>query len=98
MYKLGTDAAAEFVEGWNQALGTKDLTIGQLMQSINDRSIKSAPTAAQAMAAAPQLNVPKMISSIANIPVYIGTNKLADIVVDITNGKIVQTGKNVLMT
>lgn len=98
MYKLGTDAAAEFVEGWNQALGTKDLTIGQLMQSINDRSIKSAPTAAQTMAAAPQLNVPKMISSIANIPVYIGTNKLADIVVDITNGKIVQTGKNVLMT
>lgn len=98
MYKLGTDAAAEFVEGWNQALGTKDLTISQLMRSISDRSIKSAPTAAQAMAASASASASKAASHVANIPVYIGTSKLADIIVDITNGKIVQTGKNVLMT
>ena len=40
----------------------------------------------------------KLMSQIVNVPVYIGTQKLADIMVDATNGKIIQTGKNVLMT
>ena len=40
----------------------------------------------------------KLMSQIVNVPVYIGTQKLADVMVDVTNGKIIQTGKNVLMT
>jgi len=32
------------------------------------------------------------------VPVYIGTNRIADIMIDAINGKIIQTGKNVLKT
>lgn len=100
MYKVGADVAAEFVSGWNEALGTKDLTLGDIMRAVSGGTMSTAPTAAQSMSAAGTVlnNAEKLISQVVNVPVYIGTQKLADIMIDLTNGKIIQTGKNVLMT
>lgn len=100
MYKVGADVAAEFVNGWNEALGTKDLTLGDIMRAVSGGTLSTAPTAAQSMSAAGTVlnSAEKLISQVVNVPVYIGTQKLADIMIDLTNGKIIQTGKNVLMT
>lgn len=63
-------------------------------------TLSTAPVAAQSMSAAGTVlsGATKLMSQIVNVPVYIGTQKLADVMVDVTNGKIIQTGKNVLMT
>lgn len=101
MYKVGADVAAEFVKGWNEAMGTKDLTVGELMRSVSGGTMSTAPTAAKALSAASGTNssaAGKAASQIVKIPVYIGTQKLADIIADVTNGKIIQTGKNILLT
>lgn len=100
MYQVGFDTAKAFVEGWNKQLGTEDLTLGDIAAAVSGGTLSTAPVAAQSMSAAGTVlsGAAKLISQIVNVPVYIGTQKLADIMVDATNGKIIQTGKNVLMT
>ena len=100
MYQVGFDTAKAFVEGWNKQLGTEDLTLGDIAAAVSGGTLSTAPVAAQNMSAAGTVlsGATKLMSQIVNVPVYIGTQKLADIMVDVTNGKIIQTGKNVLMT
>lgn len=100
MYQVGFDTAKAFVEGWNKQLGTEDLTLGDIAAAVSGGTLSTAPVAAQSMSAAGTVlnGAAKLMSQIVNVPVYIGTQKLADIMVDATNGKIIQTGKNVLMT
>lgn len=100
MYQVGFDTAKAFVEGWNKQLGTEDLTLGDIATAVSGGTLSTAPVAAQSMSAAGTVlsGATKLMSQIVNVPVYIGTQKLADVMVDVTNGKIIQTGKNVLMT
>ena len=100
IYQVGFDTAKAFVEGWNKQLGTEDLTLGDIAAAVSGGTLSTAPVAAQSMSAAGTVlsGATKLMSQIVNVPVYIGTQKLADIMVDVTNGKIIQTGKNVLMT
>ena len=100
MYQVGFDTAKAFVEGWNKQLGTEDLTLGDIATAVSGGTLSTAPVAAQSMSAAGTVlsGATKLMSQIVNVPVYIGTQKLADIMVDATNGKIIQTGKIVLMT
>lgn len=100
MYQVGFDTAKAFVEGWNKQLGTEDLTLGDIAAAVSGGTLSTATVAAQSMSAAGTVlnGAAKLMSQIVNVPVYIGTQKLADIMVDVTNGKIIQTGKNVLMT
>lgn len=100
MYQVGFDTAKAFVEGWNKQLGTEDLTLGDIAAAVSGGTLSTARVAAQSMSAAGTVlnGAAKLMSQIVNVPVYIGTQKLADIMVDVTNGKIIQTGKNVLMT
>ena len=100
MYQVGFDTAKAFVEGWNKQLGTEDLTLGDIAAAVSGGTLSTAPVAAQSMSAAGTVlnGAAKLMSQIVNVPVYIGTQELADIMVDVTNGKIIQTGKNVLMT
>lgn len=100
MYQVGFDTAKAFVEGWNKQLGTEDLTLGDIAAAVSGGTLSTAPVAAQSMSAAGTVlsGATKLMSQIVNVPVYIGTQKLADVMVDVTNGKIIQTGKNVLMT
>lgn len=100
MYQVGFDTAKAFVEGWNKQLGTEDLTLGDIAAAVSGGTLSTAPVAAQSMSATGTVlsGATKLMSQIVNVPVYIGTQKLADVMVDVTNGKIIQTGKNVLMT
>lgn len=100
MYQVGFDTAKAFVEGWNKQLGTEDLTLGDIAAAVSGGTLSTAPVAAQSMSAAGTVlsGATKLMSQVVNVPVYIGTQKLADVMVDVTNGKIIQTGKNVLMT
>lgn len=100
VYQVGFDSAKAFVEGWNKLLGTENLTLGDIAAAVSGGTLSTAPVAAQSMSAAGTIlnSAVKAVSQIVNVPVYIGTQKLADIMVDVTNGKIIQTGKNVLMT
>ena len=100
VYHVGFDSAKAFVEGWNKLLGTENLTLGDIAAAVSGGTLSTAPVAAQSMSAAGTIlnGAVKAVSQIVNVPVYIGTQKLADIMVDVTNGKIIQTGKNVLMT
>lgn len=100
MYQVGFDTAKAFVEGWNKQLGTENLTLGDIATAVSGGTLSTAPVAAQSMSAAGTVlsGATKLMSQIVNVPVYIGTQKLADVMVDVTNGKIIQTGKNVLMT
>ena len=97
MYQVGFDTAKAFVEGWNKQLGTEDLTLGDIAAAVSGGTLSTAPVAAQSMSAAGTVlsGATKLMSQIVNVPVYIGTQKLADVMVDVTNGKIIQTGKNV---
>lgn len=101
MYLVGADVAAEFVSGWNEAMGTQDLTIGQLVQSLSG-TVSTAPAAAQqmiSMSEATTVGKDKNGSAASYVvPVYIGTSKIAEVMIDAINGEIVRTGKNVLLT
>lgn len=101
MYNIGADVAAQFVTGWNEALGTKDLTVGELMRAVSSGTMDTAPKAAQQLTASKEAAAgaeasAKNSSSTYYLPIYIGGTKLTDIIIDAINGKIVQTGKNVL--
>ena len=101
MYLVGADVAAEFVAGWNEALGTKDLTLGQLTRSLSG-TVSTAPAVAQQMITTGSAAADKNSSGngrITNhIPVYIGSAKVADVMIDAVNGEMIRTGKNVLLT
>lgn len=101
MYKVGADVAAEFIKGWNESLGTKDLTLNDLVRSVSAGTLSTAPTAARNMAAstpsAANEQAKLMLKSL-KVPVYIGTSKIEEIVVDCINGQIIRTGKNILLT
>lgn len=101
MYLVGADVAAEFVSGWNKAMGTQDLTIGQLVQSLSG-TVSTAPAAAQQMISMGEATaVGKDKNGNATsyvVPVYIGTSKIAEVMIDAINGEIIRTGKNVLLT
>lgn len=101
MYLVGADVAAEFVSGWNEAMGTQDLTIGQLVQSLSG-TVSTAPAAAQQMISMGEATaVGKDKNGNATsyvVPVYIGTSKIAEVMIDAINGEIIRTGKNVLLT
>lgn len=101
MYLVGADVAAEFVSGWNEAMGTQDLTIGQLVQSLSG-TVSTAPAAAQQMISMSEATtVGKDKNGNATsyvVPVYIGTSKIAEVMIDAINGEIIRTGKNVLLT
>lgn len=103
MYNVGADVAAEFVSGWNEALGTKDLTIGELMRAVSGGTLDTAPKAAQQLVSAGNVkadadNTKTEAQKIITVPIYIGTKKIAEVMVDATNGEIIRTGKNVLLT
>ena len=103
MYNVGADVAAEFVSGWNEALGTKDLTIGELMRAVSVGTLDTAPKAAQQLVSAGNAkadadNTKTEAQKIITVPIYIGTKKIAEVMVDATNGEIIRTGKNVLLT
>lgn len=100
MYKVGADVAAEFIKGWNESLGTKDLTLNDLMRSVSAGTLSTAPIAAQNMTTSKSLDHEQAKPTLKSlkVPVYIGTNKIEEIVVDCINGKIIQTGKNILLT
>lgn len=101
MYLVGADVAAEFVSGWNETMGTQDLTIGQLVQSLSG-TVSTAPAAAQQMISMSEATtVGKDKNGNATsyvVPVYIGTSKIAEVMIDAINGEIIRTGKNVLLT
>lgn len=101
MYKVGADVADEFIKGWNESLGTKDLTLNDLVRSVSAGTLSTAPTAARNMAAstpsAANEQAKLMLKSL-KVPVYIGTSKIEEIVVDCINGQIIRTGKNILLT
>lgn len=102
MYKIGADVAKEFVSGWNEALGTKDLTLGDLMKAVSGGTLDTAPRAAQQLtskeAAAASTSAVSTALSAVSLPIYIGSYKLTDLFIDATNGKIIKDGKNVLLT
>lgn len=100
MYKVGADVAAEFIKGWNESLGTKDLTLNDLMRSVSAGTLSTAPTAAQNMTISKSLDHEQAKPTLKSlkVPIYIGTNKIEEIVIDCINGKIIQTGKNILLT
>ena len=102
MYQIGADVAKEFVSGWNEALGTKDLTVGELMRAVSGGTLDTAPRAAQQLtskeAAAASSSAASAALGVVNLPIYFGSNKLADIIIDAANGKIIKNGKNVLLT
>lgn len=102
MYKIGADVAKEFVSGWNEALGTKDLTLGDLMKAVSGGTLDTAPRAAQQLtskeAAAASTSAVSTALSAVSLPIYIGSYKLTDLLIDAANGKIIKDGKNVLLT
>lgn len=100
VYKVGADVAAEFIKGWNESLGTKDLTLNDLMRSVSAGTLSTAPIAAQNMTTSKSLDHEQAKPTLKSlkVPVYIGTSKIEEIVIDCINGKIIQTGKNILLT
>ncbi len=102
MYKIGADVAKEFVSGWNEALGTKDLTVGELMRAVSGGTLDTAPRAAQQQTIkdtrAAESAVAGNALSAVSLPIYIGGDKLANILIDAVNGKIIKDGRNVLLT
>ncbi len=102
MYKIGADVAKEFVSGWNEALGTKDLTVGELMRAVSGGTLDTAPRAAQQQtindSRAAESAVAGSALSAVSLPIYIGGDKLANILIDAVNGKIIKDGRNVLLT
>lgn len=101
MYKIGADVAKEFVSGWNEAFGTKDLTLGELMRSVSGGTLDTAPRAAQTMVAEKTIiassNSPPKTEN-AEFNLFFGTQPIGSLMVDLLNHEIVKTGKNPLLT
>lgn len=103
MMSIGADAALSFVQGWNEALGSKDLTAGDMLYSLVGGTSMTAPKMAQLLSGF-GMNMgsasEKQRGSDGKtvIPIYIGTTKLTDIFIEGVNSKNIKVGKNVLNT
>lgn len=103
MMSIGADAALSFVQGWNEALGSKDLTVGDMLYSLVGGTAMTAPKMAQLlsgfgmnMGTASEKQTDASGKTV--IPIYIGTTKLTDIFIEGVNSKNIKVGKNVLNT
>lgn len=102
MMSIGADAALSFVQGWNDALGSKDLSVGDMLYSLVGGTSMTAPKMAQLLSGFGMSmgSDEKQRSSDGKtvIPIYIGTTKLTDIFIEGVNSKNIKVGKNVLNT
>lgn len=103
MMSIGADAALSFVQGWNEALGSKDLTVGDMLYSLVGGTTMTAPKMAQLLSGfGMNMGTAAEKQTDANgktiIPIYIGTTKLTDIFIEGVNSKNIKVGKNVLNT
>ncbi len=103
MMSIGADAALSFVQGWNDALGSKDLSVGDMLYSLVGGTSMTAPKMAQllsgfgmSMGSADEKQRGSDGKTV--IPIYIGTTKLTDIFIEGVNSKNIKVGKNVLNT
>lgn len=104
MLKIGTDAALSFIDGWNKTFGSSDLSVNDMIHSLIGGTISSAPLVGQILSSL-GLNfgsTEKQTSGEPNgklqIPVYIGSNKLTDILIEGVNSRNIKVGKNTLNT
>lgn len=103
MMSIGADAALSFVQGWNEALGSKDLTVGDMLYSLVGGTTMTAPKMAQLLSSfGMNMGTASEKQTDANgktvLPIYIGTTKLTDIFIEGVNSKNIKVGKNVLNT
>ncbi len=102
MLNIGAEAALSFIEGWNKELGANDLTLGDMLYSLAGGSYTTAPKMAQLLsgfgATIGTSEKEKTAGGTTVIPIYIGGEKLTDIVIEGINSKNIKVGKNVLNT
>lgn len=102
MLNIGAEAALSFIEGWNKELGANDLTLGDMLYSLAGGSYTTAPKMAQLLsgfgATIGSGEKEKTDSGTVTMPIYIGGEKLTDIVIEGINSKNIKVGKNVLNT
>lgn len=102
MLNIGAEAALSFIEGWNKELGANDLTLGDMLYSLAGGSYTTAPKMAQLLsgfgATIGSSEKEKTAGGTTVMPIYIGGEKLTDIVIEGINRKNIKVGKNVLNT
>lgn len=102
MLNIGAEVALSFIEGWNKELGANDLTLGDMLYSLAGGSYTTAPKMAQLLsgfgATIGTSEKEKTAGGTTVIPIYIGGEKLTDIVIEGINSKNIKVGKNVLNT
>lgn len=102
MMSIGAEAAMSFISGWNEAIGANDLTLGDMLYSLAGGSYTTAPKMAQLLsgfgATIGSSEKVKTDSGTTVMPIYIGGEKLTDIVIEGINSKNIKVGKNVLNT
>lgn len=103
MLSIGAEAALSFIDGWNNVLGANDLTMREFLQSISMGTISTAPRAAQlneqnSTSSSDISELSKCLTDKAEFKLYFGTEKFADLIVNLLNGKMIKCGKNMLLT
>ena len=102
MLNIGAEAALSFIEGWNKELGANDLTLGDMLYSLAGGSYTTAPKMSQLLsgfdATIGSSEKEKNAGGTTVMPIYIGGEKLTDIVIEGINSKNINVGKNVLNT
>ncbi len=102
MLSIGAEAALSFIEGWNKELGANDLTLGDMLYSLAGGSYTTAPKMSQLLsgfgATIGSSEKEKTAGGTTVMPIYIGGEKLTDIVIEGINSKNIKVGKNVLNT
>ncbi len=101
MLSMGAEAALSFIDGWNKEIGANDLTLGDMLSSLAGGSYATAPNMSQLLSAFGVQAKPEE-ATVSNgnvtIPIYLGTEKITEIVIEGINSKNIKTGKNVLNT
>ena len=101
MLSIGAEAALSFIDGWNKEIGANDLTLGDMLSSLAGGSYATAPNMSQLLSAFGVQAKPEE-ATVSNgnvtIPIYLGTEKITEIVIEGINSKNIKTGKNVLNT
>lgn len=101
MMSIGAEAALSFIDGWNKELGANDLTLGDMLSSLAGGSYATAPNMSQLLSAFGVQAKPEeatVENGNVTIPIYLGTEKITEIVIEGINSKNIKTGKNVLNT
>ena len=102
MLNIGAEAAMSFIEGWNKEIGANDLTLGDMLYSLEGGSYTTAPKMSQLLsgfgATIGSNEKEKNDSGTTVMPIYIDGVKLTDIVIEGINRKNIKVGKNVLNT